>query len=382
MAKSDFIQPVAARDRILSLDVLRGFAMVGVLVAYCVWNLGTAPEDSWSQLDKGLNQFLSFAIDGKFYTILAFLFGLGFSLQLQRASDESGAVRTYCRRLAALAAIGLLHALLLRNGDILFPYAVTGFFLIPLRKASDRVLVAAAFLALLLPYAARWIWGLSGVPIPERPHLENAPYLVENFTWVRYWLETAIFTWPTNLTLFLFGFCAGRHRLIARLTQRPKILGSIVVVGLLAGGAFYLIMAQLASASSLTMAERIVGGLSFTFHCWGLSSAYAATLLLALRSRSGAALVSPLGPIGRMALTNYLLQAIIIVPLCIAFGWFDTFTPTKALLLAFAVFAFELPFSMWWLRRFRFGPVEWIWRLLTYGRIPPLKLDPGDYAPI
>jgi len=382
MAKSDFIQPVAARDRILSLDVLRGFAMVGVLVAYCVWNLGTAPEDSWSQLDKGLNQFLSFAIDGKFYTILAFLFGLGFSLQLQRASDESGAVRTYCRRLAALAAIGLLHALLLRNGDILFPYAVTGFFLIPLRKASDRVLVAAAFLALLLPYAARWIWGLSGVPIPERPHLENAPYLVENFIWVRYWLETAIFTWPTNLTLFLFGFCAGRHRLIARLTQRPKILGSIVVVGLLAGGAFYLIMAQLASASSLTMAERIVGGLSFTFHCWGLSSAYAATLLLALRSRSGAALVSPLGPIGRMALTNYLLQAIIIVPLCIAFGWFDTFTPTKALLLAFAVFAFELPFSMWWLRRFRFGPVEWIWRLLTYGRIPPLKLDPVDYAPI
>ena len=87
MAKSDFIQPVAARDRILSLDVLRGFAMVGVLVAYCVWNLGTAPEDSWSQLDKALDQFLSFVIDGKFYTILAFLFGLGFSLQLQRASE-------------------------------------------------------------------------------------------------------------------------------------------------------------------------------------------------------------------------------------------------------------------------------------------------------
>jgi uncharacterized protein len=382
MAKSNSIQPVAARDRILALDVLRGFAMVGVLTAYCVWSLGTAPEDSWSQPDKALDQFLPFVIDGKFYTILAFLFGLGFSLQLERASDQSRAVRTYCRRLAALAAIGLLHALLLRNGDILFPYAVTGFFLIPFRKASDRVLVATAFLALLMPYAARWIWGLSGVPIPERPHLENAPYLVENFAWVRYWFETAIFTWPTNLTLFLFGFCAGRRRLIIRLAQRPKILGSIVVAGLLAGGAFYSIMAQLAGASSLTIAERTVGGLSFTFHCWGLSSAYAATLLLALRYRSGAALVSPLAPIGRMALTNYLLQAIIIVPLCVTFGWFDTFTPTKALLLALAVFAFELPFSTWWLRRFRFGPAEWIWRLLTYGRVPPLKLDAGNYAPI
>jgi len=375
------VQPVAPGERILALDVLRGFAMLGVLLAYCLWNLGTAPDENWSQLDKALDPFLSFVIDGKFYTILAFLFGFGFSLQLERTTDESGAVRAYCRRLAVLAAIGLLHALLLRNGDILAPYAITGFLLIPLRKASDRKLIAIAFAALLLPYAARWIWEVSGIPIPERPHLESAPYLVENFAWVRYWYETAIFTWPTNLTLFLFGYCAGRNRLITRLGQRPKTLGTILVAGLLAGGTFFLVMSQLAAASSLTMIERTIGGLSFTFHCWGLSSAYAAMLLLALRTRRGSALVSRLAPIGRMALTNYLLQAIIIVPLCLAFGWFDTFTPTKALLLALAVFGFELPFSMWWLRRFRFGPAEWIWRLLTYGRIPPLRVD-RDYAPI
>ncbi|HEY6661485.1 MAG TPA: hypothetical protein VIZ66_01045, partial [Sphingomicrobium sp.] len=87
MAKSATIQPVAPGERILALDVLRGFAMAGVLAAYTVWSLGTAPEDQWSRFDKWLGQFVNFAVDGKFYTILAFLFGLGFSLQLDRAAD-------------------------------------------------------------------------------------------------------------------------------------------------------------------------------------------------------------------------------------------------------------------------------------------------------
>jgi uncharacterized protein len=377
-----FVQPVAPRERILALDVFRGFAMFGVLLAYCMWSLGTAPDENWSGLDKALDQALGIAIDGKFYTMLAFLFGLGFSLQLDRASNSVAAVRTYCRRLAVLAAIGLLHALLLRNGDILFPYAMTGFFLIPLRKASHRALLGVAILALLLPYVARWAWGASGVPIPERPQLENASYLVENFAWVRYWYETAIFTWPTNLTLFLFGFLAGRRRTVTRLAQQPKTLGSIIVAGLLAGAAFYLLAARLAAASSLSMVGRTVGGLSFTFHCWGLASAYAASLLVALRSRAGTALVSPLAAIGRTALTNYLMQAAIIVPLCLAFGLFDTFTPTRSLFLAAAVLSLQLPASILWLRHFQFGPAEWVWRLLTYGRIPPLRLKPGDFAPI
>lgn len=373
MAETDFVRPVAPAERILALDVLRGFAMIGVLVAYCVWSLGTAPDGQWSRLDTALGEFVGFAVDGKFYTILAFLFGLGFSLQLERASDSAAAVRTYCRRLTALAAIGLLHALLLRNGDILLPYALTGFALIPFRRASDRLILAAAFVALLLPYAARSIWEASGIPIPERPQLENAPYLVENAAWVRYWYETAPFTWPLNLTMFLFGYLAGRRRLILQLAEQPANLRAILLGGLLAGSALFFASLKLGGP---------LGSLAFTVHCWCMSSAYAAALLLALRSSGGKALVTPLAPIGRMALTNYLLQAMVIVPLCLAFGWFDTFTPTRSFLLAFALFLVQLPLSAWWLHRYRFGPAEWIWRLLTYGRVPPLKVDPGDYAPI
>ena len=375
MARSETIQPVAPAERILALDVLRGFAMVGVLVAYCVWSLGTVPEESWSRLDAALNQLLTFAVDGKFYTILAFLFGLGFALQLERAADRPGAVRTYCRRLAVLAAIGLAHALLLRNGDILLPYALTGLLLIPFRRASDRVVVAAAVLALLLPHAARWAWALSGVAIPERPQLADAPYLVENAAWVLYWYRTAPFTWPVNLTLFLFGFLAGRHRLIAQLAERGGALRAIAIAGGLAGSALFFASLELSHSAMLS-------SLAFTVHCWGLSSAYAAALLLALRSSSGAALVTPLAPIGRMALTNYLLQAGLIVPLCLALGWFDRFTPASALVLALAVFLLQLGLSGWWLRRYRFGPAEWVWRMLTYGRVPPMRLAAGDYAPV
>jgi uncharacterized protein len=220
--------------------VLRGFAMFGVLLAYCMWSLGTAPEESWSKLDKWLGGFFHFAGDGKFYTILAFLFGFGFSIQLSRAADGSHATETYCRRLAALAAIGLVHALLLRNGDILLPYALTGFFMIPFRRLSDRAVLAGAFTALLVPAAAHLLWAASGVPVPQRPSLENAPYLVENIAWVRYWYSTAIFSWPTNLTLFLFGLLAGRHHLLSQLANSPKTLVTIAVSGFAAGTALFL----------------------------------------------------------------------------------------------------------------------------------------------
>jgi len=138
---------------------------------------------------------------------------------------------------------------------------------------------------------------------------------------------------------------------------------------------------QLAQAVSSAFLRPAAVFLFYHFHCWGLSSAYVAVLLLALQTRSGSAALSRLGAVGRLALTNYLMQAGIIVPLCLIFGWFDRFTPATALLLALAVFAVQLSFSLLWLRRYQYGPAEWFWRLLTYGRAPPLKAA-ADYAPV
>jgi uncharacterized protein len=375
MADTAAPAPVAPRERILALDVLRGFAMFGVLVAYCMWSLGTAPEDRWSALDRAIAEATAFAVDGKFYTILAFLFGVGFSIQLQRAADSSDAVRLFARRLTVHAAIGLVHALLLRNGDILLPYAVTGFLLIPFRRSSGPVLLAAAIIALFIPDVARALWEASGAPIPERPALENQPYLVENLAWVRYWYQTAIFTWPANLTLFLLGYYAGSRAILAKLGAEPRKLAAILICGVAAGAALYFLRLALIETGRSSPVEKAALGLMFDLHCWSIGSAYVAALLLALKSRRGEALLSPLAAIGRLALTNYVMQAGLIVPLCLLLGWFDNFTPSTSLALALAVFVLvQLPFSLWWLRRYQFGPAEWIWRRFTYSRVPPLKL--------
>jgi uncharacterized protein len=110
--------------------------------------------------------------------------------------------------------------------------------------------------------------------------------------------------------------------------------------------------------------------LLFTLHAAALAAAYAALLMLALRTGAGRRALQPLAAVGRMALTNYLMQAALIVPFCLAFGLFDRFTPSGALLLALLLFPLQAVFSLWWLRRFDYGPAEWLWRLLTYGRPP------------
>ena len=373
---SEARRPVLPGERIVALDVIRGFAMFGVLLAYCAWSLGTRPAETYSALDRALEPALSFVIDGKFYTLLAFLFGLGFQLQLGRADgDEMSVARVYRRRLLVLTAIGLAHAVLLRNGDILVPYALTGLLLVPFRRASDRFVLVAAFIALLVPMLARWAWQSSGLPIPERPSAAGEPYLVENLLWVRYWYTTAILSWPLNLTLFLFGLVAGRNGWITSLSQDRRRALALLGVGLVAAVLFHVanrwLAARFEAAGDFALMPLAI--LLYTFHCWGMASAYAAGLLLSLRTAAGQTLLAPLAAIGRMALTNYLMQAAVLVPVCLSFGLFDTFTPWRALLAVALLFPLQVAFSVFWLRRFVFGPAEWLWRLLTYGRLPTAR---------
>lgn len=360
------------RERIVALDVIRGFAMFGVLVAYTVWSLGNLPADAFSTLDHRLAAFTGFAVDGKFYTLLAFLFGLGFQLQLERSREDDGeAVRLFRRRLLILAGIGLAHALLLRNGDILLPYALTGLLLVPFRRVSDLWLPAAALIILIIPLPTRLLWEASGLPIPQRPAGGGA-YLVENFAWVRYWYATAILHWPPILSLFLLGMLAGRRGWIVKSAERSANAVKLLAVGLAAGTACYIASGRLAAALAPAAPGLAMpaASLLFTFHAWALAATYVALLVLALNAKLGPQMLQPFAAVGRMALTNYLMQAALIVPFCLVFDLFDRFTPTRGLLLALLLFPLQAAFSLAWLRRFDFGPAEWLWRRLTYGRVP------------
>lgn len=371
------LQPVPPNERIAALDVLRGFALFGVLLAYTVWNLGGPPEHTYSMADRIINRTLLVSVDTKFYTLFAFLFGLGFSIQLTRARARGiSIVPAYCRRLLALLLIGLAHALLLRNGDILVPYAVMGFLLLLFRNASNQMLAAGAIIGFVLPYAARAAWDLADIPFPERPDTEGVSYLSGNYAWVRYWYSTAITNWPASLPMFLFGLYMGRRHFFEDIAARRRTLRRALIASLCVGAFAYFARGWLVlpADSTSSFGRQLVLGFLWSAHAWGVATVYASFLLLLLQRRVWLRWLEPLGAVGRMALTNYLLQAVIIVPVCIAFALFDRVSPSLGVLLALGVGSIQLPVSVWWLNRFRFGPAEWLWRSLTYGRLQPLRV--------
>lgn len=369
------LRPVLPHERIPALDVVRGFALFGVLLAYALWNLGGPPEDTYSNVDRMLNWMLSALIDTKCYTLFAFLFGLGFSIQLNRAEARGGnIVPIYCRRLLALLLIGLAHALLLRNGDILVPYAVMGFVLLLFRNASNTTLALGIIAGVFYSYLAHNAWHLTGLPFPQRPEAAGQGYLAENYAWVRYWYSTAITFWPASVPMFLFGLYTGRQRVFENIAAHRKGLWRTLVVGLGLGVLAYVSRELLQTNSAPFFARHLALRLLWSVHAWGLAAFYASSLLLLMQKRTWQRRLAPLGAVGRMALTNYIMQAAIIVPVCIGFNLFDRVTPSLGVLLALAVWSVQVPASMWWLKRFRFGPVEWLWRSLTYGRLQPIRV--------
>jgi uncharacterized protein len=365
------LQPVQPNERIPELDIIRGFALFGVLMAYAIWNLGTPAEETYSKLDVALDIALTVLVDSKFYTIFACLFGLGFSVQLTRAEARGGSVvRVYSRRLLVLALIGLAHALLLRNGDILVPYAVTGLFLLLFRKASNRTLLIVALVGLVFPTLSQSAWTFAGLSLPQRPNSTGASYLVENAAWVKYWYKSAIFYWPGSLPMFMFGLYLGRRRLFEHYDLYPRELRRFMFAGLATG----LVMFAIRFPIFFKFGPVRILTLLYSPHAWGMATFYVCALLLIMRRSSAwRRRLAPLGAVGRMALTNYLLQAVILVPVCLLFNLMGAIKPWMGVALALGVWVVQVPASVWWLRRFYFGPAEWIWRSLTYGQAQPFR---------
>jgi uncharacterized protein len=177
--------------------------------------------------------------------------------------------------------------------------------------------------------------------------------------------------------MFLFGLHMGRRRFFENIAAHRRELQRALVVGLIIGALAYVsrgLLLTMRANSAPFFAQHLTLRLLWSAHAWGLAAFYASFLLLLIQRRSWQQRLAPLGAVGRMALTNYILQAVIIVPVCIGFNLFDKVTPSLGVILALAVWSVQVPASVWWLRRFRFGPAEWIWRSLTYGRPQPMRV--------
>lgn len=370
--------PVQPYQRIQYLDILRGFAITGVLIAYIFWNLGNAPETTYTLFDKILNQAGYFLIDSKCYTILACLFTFGFVLHMDKSDDRERSLYVYRRRLLGLLIIGLLHAVLLRNGDILAPYAILTFLVTFLYKSSSRTIIIAMiivfFLPMVLSHVFRW-WGIS---LLTRPETSGGNYWIDNFAWLKYWYSTAILFWEGTLLLLLGGLLLGKIFIQNRKKLSDGQIEVIAFAGFFAALFSYLVL-YFYSAELARLPEfgntRFVSGTAFQLlrliHKAGMAAAYAGVFFLLARKIRLSSLVA----LGRTSLSNYILQAIIVVPTGLLFDLFDHITPSIALMMAILIWAVQVLFSRWWLQQYRFGPLEWVLRWFTYGKSMAAKKE-------
>ncbi len=394
-----------------ALDVIRGFALFGVLVANVHHVVSgrcymTASLDV-TTADAVVTKLVDVAISGKSITMLSMLFGLGFALQLIRG-DERGAgpeaTQLYVRRLAILFAIGACHCIFVWWGDVTWNYALAGLGLLAFRRVSARALLAWGFALAFVPrliYAVPEVGGairawmsspdmprfradtlaaMLGHDFPARmaAHVRNAIQQVLPIPWYFPWL----------IGRFLLGFWAGRRRLFDRdgalalpLFRRLFVVGLALAI---AGHGFGLIQASsLMSGLELLGPAKVAVSALHEASWLGLAIAYASGIVLLMQRPASRRVLLVLAPVGRMALTTYLCQSI--VTTFVFYGWGLGYAgklgAAPCFAICVAIFAVQVVIAHLWLRWFRFGPAEWVWRSLVYRRAQPLRRQPESPSP-
>lgn len=400
------LQP--ATDRLIHLDVLRGFALLGILLVNFEWftrpiqAIALGADVDLSGIDAAADFLIKALAEGKFYPLFSMLFGAGFALMAERAlSRQSPFWGIYLRRLIVLGLFGAAHMILVWAGDILLVYSLTAFVMVLLfRKTPPRRLWKWALPFIFLPVLVVWV-GATFIEISRldpqgheqlmtdfaqdeqafRGNIERAAAIHAEGRWLenvgqrvrdmRFTLGHFMFWVPPVLGFFLIGrwlVVSGRltrpdeHRMWFR---RWRARGLVIGLPL-----------AIAGAALIHDANMMVPTLPAAI---GLTLAACAGLLLSLAYLSAVTLsahrLAFLAPAGQMALSNYLAQSLLWTWIIYGhgLGLWGQLPRSLQLLLALVFFVAQIVVSTWWLRRFRFGPAEWLWRSLTYWKVQPMQ---------
>ena len=401
--------PVKSSERYVILDVLRGLALLGIALAnfpefslYSFLPAEAADAMPTAGIDRIVHYLQYIFIDGKFYTIFSLLFGIGFSIIIANAARrDANGFRIFYRRMFVLLLIGFLHLMFLWSGDILMLYALLGMLLPLFRNVSNRALLVWAFTMLALPVAVDFIVELSGIrpsaSVVELQQFYCAKYGItdENFA---YWLRDADHYGATFefliqgalvrmqefidgnryfkvMGLFLLGFYIGRNRFYADLKSRKLQLNRVVRYGFIIGLPLSFLYAW--SAMNSRPWGLGVHAVLYFVSVFPLGFAYVAGIcLLYLHCPQWKGFRFFAMP-GRMALTNYIGQSVFGMLLFygIGFAFGAGVGLVYVVLIAAGVWIVQALFSGMWLHYCQFGPLEWIWRILTYGKAFRLVKD-------
>ena len=412
------IAPVPNKDREVFMDVLRGFAILGILIAnltmggLSLYNSGNTKTGVFllPHIDHQLSFLYSMFIDGKFYSIFSLLFGWGIALQLQRGFvNDINPLPTVKRRLLFMLLLGSIH-ILIWTGDIVLFYAMLGFVLLLFRKFSNKTLLITGAVLILLPivlYAAKmnWPW----VNAPANVLNSIAVKLDEQLLGISNETVTSYFDWakqanwrdiflgnisgtfyrfqylffisriPKVLGMFLIGFVIGRSNFYKNFTQNKKIIYWVIGLGLLFGlPANYYLAYYMRHFEADYFTLKINGLYQTIAYALGvapLALAYVGIFMLIFKTDIGNKIMSIIAPVGKMAFSNYMMHSLVcsFVFLGAGLGYGGEVGTLYLTVFALLLFTFQIVSSTIWLKYFNYGPVEWIWRSLTYGKMQPIK---------
>jgi uncharacterized protein len=390
--------PSDSPPRVEIIDALRGFALLGIVlvnVGYfaSTWHISGLPDPAArGPIDGAVAFVLTALAETKFYLLFSLLFGYSFTIQMESARRAGHALGpAFIRRLLALFVLGAGHAVLLFNGDILGTYAIMGVILLVARKRSPRaaagiaaaILVALATLVALSALSAPLIVDPAALAATARDAQEGYRGSPADVIGSRVdelptaWTILLLFQAPCALALFLLGLAAGKLRLLHDAAEHRALWRRLRLGGLLIGlpgGVLYAwgtasrlehpVRALLIDAADVLLAPALTAGLT-------------ATVILALLSPRARAVRQWLAPAGRMALTCYLTQSLVLAFIFTGYGagLVGRVGAGAATTIALSLFLLQLPLSRWWLARHRYGPIERLVRWATMFKRPQRGTD-------
>ena len=409
--------PVHLSEREQFMDALRGFAILGIFIVnlsgLCLYNRDdTTAGWHFGELDKQMFFLQHILFEGKFYSIFSLLFGWGLALQIKRTQTGTGELKVHpivIRRLLFMFLIGLIHLATIWSADIITFYALVGFVLLLFIRIEPRKLLIIGVLSILVPILSYWV--RMRAPILNKPAeffysigqklddrllgistLEEflsllrrgslRELLIYNFNGVFYRLGDLTFQsrFFKVLGMFLIGYSLGISGYFKILLNNQRTLWIVAALGLIVGLPANYLMAKFmetpANYTRLTI-EGLYQTIVYAVGVAPLALAYVSLLALLFRNNVGNRIMSLLTPAGKMALTNYISQSLLCIVIFygIGFGLMGTLGPIAWTVFALLVFVFQILYSTIWLQYFQFGPLEWVWRSLTYGKLQPMMRE-------
>lgn len=407
------LAPITIKKRIELVDALRGFAIFGIFMVNMPGMFKSAveiimlPSLGNGTLDVMAHSLILFFFTGKFFVLFSLLFGFGFYIFLHKDGEPTKeSVKLFRKRVFWLLVIGLLHVILLWEGDILVYYALFGFLLILFRKSSIKKITVWFVIFLLIPIVVVGLVSLMPILLASNQEAlaafaqgnqeqltatkelvaktyqvySNGSYAeVMSMNWEQwmFMLGGILFFYPTCMAMFLMGLIIGRKGLFANYQEHIPFYKKVFWISLPIG----IICNILLILSIANFNPGVMDGWAFVGRTFGIIGGivmmctYVSGFILLYDKGKFKRLFNAFSYVGRMALTNYITHSVIALLLFRLgfFGLFGNIEVWQGILLVLAIFSFQIIFSKWWLTQFKFGPLEWLWRSLTYGKLQPFK---------